>query len=191
MAFPWEAIRSVKLGTGNIVEDMKLGIDLAIAGYPPRLCPDATLSGAAAPDRGSTLKQRTRWEHGHVQTMLTQAPRLLVRGLFTARPSLIALGLELAVPPLSLLMIGWAVLLMFCLVWWQRMDGNSMPIVILLAAASLSGCSLSLSWYKHGRGMLPASTLLLAPLYVLWKVPIYLKMMVAREKKWQRTERIG
>src|SRR5213078_2248896 len=108
MAFPWAVLSAAELGTGNIVEDMKLGVDLALAGTAPRLSPEATLSGAAAPDRGSTLKQRTRWEHGHVQTMLTQAPRLLVGGLLKARPSLLALGLELAIPPLSLLFVSWA-----------------------------------------------------------------------------------
>jgi cellulose synthase/poly-beta-1,6-N-acetylglucosamine synthase-like glycosyltransferase len=60
MAFPWTVIRAAHLGTGNIVEDMKLGVDLALAGHPPRLCPEARLSGAAAPDRGSAIKQRTR-----------------------------------------------------------------------------------------------------------------------------------
>src|SRR5262249_21057825 len=80
MAFPWKVIQAAHLGTGNIVEDMKLGADLALAGYPPRLCPAARLCGAAAPDRQATVKQRTRWEHGHVGTLLTQAPRLVLAG---------------------------------------------------------------------------------------------------------------
>ena len=41
MAFPWALIRSVDLGSGQIVEDLKLGLDLAGAGYPPGFCPDA------------------------------------------------------------------------------------------------------------------------------------------------------
>jgi cellulose synthase/poly-beta-1,6-N-acetylglucosamine synthase-like glycosyltransferase len=63
MAFPWAVIRAANIGTGNIVEDMKLGVDLALAGHAPELCPTAQLSGAAAPDSTTTIKQRTRWEH--------------------------------------------------------------------------------------------------------------------------------
>ena len=35
MAFPWSCISHANLANSNIVEDMKLGIDLSIAGKPP------------------------------------------------------------------------------------------------------------------------------------------------------------
>ena len=41
MAFPWELIRSADLAHGSIVEDVKLGLDLAQAGSPPLFCPSA------------------------------------------------------------------------------------------------------------------------------------------------------
>jgi glycosyltransferase involved in cell wall biosynthesis len=39
IAFPWKVIRSVDLASGWIVEDLKLGCDLAIAGHPPDFAP--------------------------------------------------------------------------------------------------------------------------------------------------------
>jgi cellulose synthase/poly-beta-1,6-N-acetylglucosamine synthase-like glycosyltransferase len=39
MAFPWSIIRSVSLASGNIVEDMHMSLDLAIAGHPTLFCP--------------------------------------------------------------------------------------------------------------------------------------------------------
>ena len=191
MAFPWEVIRAAHLGTGNIVEDMKLGADLALAGFAPRLCPAARLSGSAAPDRKATIKQRTRWEHGHVHTLATQTPRLLLAGLRRGRPGLIGLGLELGVPPLSLLVAGWALALVGCLVWWQGAGGSWAPAVTLVSAAVLAGGAIFMAWVKFGRRTLPFSTLLAAPLYVVWKLPIYAKMLVAREKTWVRTDREG
>jgi cellulose synthase/poly-beta-1,6-N-acetylglucosamine synthase-like glycosyltransferase len=191
MAFPWGTMKTARLGTGNIVEDMKLGVDLALAGHPPRLCPGARLSGAAAPDRKATIKQRTRWEHGHVHTMLTQAPRLIGAGLLRLRPGLIGLGLELAIPPLSLLAAVWAVLLGVCLLWWQTNDGSWAPALTLASAAVLAGVGVLFAWARFGRRMLPARTLVLAPVYVLWKLPIYLKLLGRREKSWVRTERDG
>jgi cellulose synthase/poly-beta-1,6-N-acetylglucosamine synthase-like glycosyltransferase len=191
MAFPWQVIRSAHLGTGNIVEDMKLGADLALAGYPPRLCATARLSGAPAPDRKSAAKQHTRWEHGHVQTLLTQCPRLVLTGLIRLRLGLVGLGLELAVPPLSLLVTGWTLLLIVCLLWWQLAEGSWAPAGTLVGAAALASGAVLLAWAKFGRTMLPLATLLAAPVYVAWKLPIYVKMLIAREKTWVRTERDG
>lgn len=39
MAFPWLIIRSVSLASRNIVEDMQMSLDLAIAGPPTVFCP--------------------------------------------------------------------------------------------------------------------------------------------------------
>ena len=44
MAFPWDIIRSVDLATGRIVEDLKLGLDLALAGAPPMFLPSAVVT---------------------------------------------------------------------------------------------------------------------------------------------------
>jgi cellulose synthase/poly-beta-1,6-N-acetylglucosamine synthase-like glycosyltransferase len=191
MAFPSDVLRKAHLGTGNIVEDMKLGADLALAGHPPRLCPAARLAGVAAPDRQATIKQRTRWEHGHVHTLLTQAPRLMIAGLARFRPGLFGLGLELAVPPLSLLIAVWAALLAVCLVWWQGAGGSWAPAVTLMGGAVLMGGAIFAAWVKYGRRTLPLMTLLTAPVYVAWKLPIYAKMLISREKTWVRTERDG
>jgi cellulose synthase/poly-beta-1,6-N-acetylglucosamine synthase-like glycosyltransferase len=189
MAFPWKAIQSVNLASGHIAEDLKLGVDIALAGYPPRLCPRATLTGAAAPDREAAAKQRTRWEHGHVQTLLSGAPRLLFFGVVWGRPSLIGLGLELAVPPLSLLGLGWGVLLAICLVWWQAAGGSWAPALTLSGGAILAGSAVFVAWAKFGRKMLPLFTLAAAPLYIAWKLPIYLRLLNRREKTWVRTDR--
>jgi hypothetical protein len=107
------------------------------------------------------------------------------------RPGLIGLGLELGVPPLSLLVAIWAVLLTVCVLWWQLRDGSWAPALTLASAALLAGLAVLAAWAKFGRRMLPLGTLLTAPFYVAWKLPIYAKMLFAREKSWVRTERDG
>lgn len=189
MAFPWNAIQSANLASGNIVEDMKLGIDLAIAGHPSLLCTSAQLSGAAAPDRQSAARQRTRWEHGHVQTLISQVPRLLFATVTRARPGLLGLALEMSVPPVSLLLVVWAALLSVCLVSWQWAEGHWAPAVAVIAMAVLAAGAVFLAWAKFGRRTLPMLTLFAAPLYIAWKLPVYGKLLTARERKWVRTER--
>lgn len=190
MAFPWNVIQPANVATGNIVEDMKLGLDLAIAGHPPRLCSSAALAGAAAPDRRSATQQRTRWEHGHVQTMITQVPRLLLGAITRMRPRLFGLALEMSIPPLSLLILTWAILLSICLVSWQWAEGHWAPAVVLIGMASLAGGAVFLAWAKFGRRTLPMLSLFAAPLYIAWKLPVYGKLLTARQRKWIRTDRV-
>src|SRR4051812_40886163 len=44
MAIPWNVIGAADLGTGWIVEDLKLGLDLASSGHPPLFCPSACVT---------------------------------------------------------------------------------------------------------------------------------------------------
>ena len=188
MAFPWTVVQGIELGTGNIVEDMQLGIDLALAGHPPRFCPEARFESDDAPNIEATAKRRTRWEHGHVFTMMSQIPRLLGSGIVKCRPRLLVLALELCVPPLSLLLILNAGLLGICMGWWQ-LGGSIAPALILIFGLVVGIATILAAWSKFGRKLLSLKILCLLPIYVLWKVPIYLKLMVAPQKTWVRTER--
>src|SRR5882724_3303599 len=64
MAFPWTVIRSVELSSGVIVEDLKLGLDLASTGYAPLFCPSAVISSDFPSSAEGAMGQRKRWEHG-------------------------------------------------------------------------------------------------------------------------------
>lgn len=188
MAFPWEVICTSPLASGNIVEDMQLGLDLAIAGSPPLLCPTARVTGLLPSlDRAAT-SQRTRWEHGHMQTLLTQVPRLLGEAVRQRRIDLLALALDLVVPPLSLLVMLWLGLaLMAALAFTAGASG--LPALILAVEGGLMLMAIAAAWGKFGRTMIPAQTLLAIPLYLLWKVPLYAAFLVRRQTKWVRTER--
>src|SRR5262249_44966332 len=130
MAFPWQTLRDVKLASGNIVEDMQMGLDLAAAGHPPRLCSDARVSGDLPGSEQAAVGQRKRWEHGHLQTLFTQVPRLTAAAVRRGKPSLFGLALELSVPPLSLLFLLWAVVLAAAIGLWE-LGGSPWPGVVL------------------------------------------------------------
>lgn len=190
MAFPWPIIQQAPLASGNIVEDMQMGIDLTVEGHAPRLCSQALVLGELPVAGAAAVKQRTRWEHGHMQTLLTQAPRLALASLRKLRPDLFGLALELSVPPLSMLMMLWAAGLACTLVGWA-LGGLPCPSIVLVIGGLMVPVSILAAWFKFGREKLPLSALLSTPFYVLWKIPIYLSFLVRREKKWVRTERTG
>jgi cellulose synthase/poly-beta-1,6-N-acetylglucosamine synthase-like glycosyltransferase len=188
MAFPWWVIQKAELGTGNIVEDMQLGIDLAIAGYAPRFCPESRFESNDAPSEAATTKRRTRWEHGHVRTLLTQAPRLLLAGLVQLRPRLIALAMELAVPPLSLLLLIQTALLVVSIIW-AMLGGSFIPAIVLTSGAIAGAIGVFVARNKFARDLISLKTMVFLPIYVLWKLPIYLKLLLAPERIWVRTDR--
>jgi hypothetical protein len=188
MAFPWPVLRAASLASGNIVEDMRLGVDLAVAGHAPKLCPQGLVRGELPVSKQGSLAQRKRWEHGHLQTMLTQVPRLLAAAIGQRRPSLFGLALELGVPPLSLLFLLWGVVLVGA-VSLGLLEGSLLPAIVLVGGGVGTLLAIFAAWFKFGRQHLPLTALLAAPLYVLWKVPIYLAFVFHRQLDWIRGER--
>lgn len=188
MAFPWHLIRSASLASGNIVEDMQLGVDMAVAGYAPSLCTNARVKGLLPQKEKAAKSQRTRWEHGHLQTLLTQVPRLLKAALQQKRIDLFFLSLDWAIPPLSLLVMLWLAGLVVT-VSAGLLGLSWLPALLVGLSGSMLLVAIVSAWFKFGRADLPILTLLAVPFYVLWKIPLYLAFIVRPQKKWVRTER--
>jgi cellulose synthase/poly-beta-1,6-N-acetylglucosamine synthase-like glycosyltransferase len=188
MAIPWDLMDIRRLATGNIVEDMQLGIDLAIDGHPPEICLEARVTGFLPSGRKAAFIQRTRWEHGHLGTLMIQAPRLWWQAIRQARPALLGMALDLAVPPLALLCMVWAATAGLSLALALR-GGGRWPAVVSGATGGMIGLSIVLAWARHARGIIPGKVLAFAPIYALWKVPLYLAFLFKRQKTWVRTPR--
>jgi cellulose synthase/poly-beta-1,6-N-acetylglucosamine synthase-like glycosyltransferase len=188
MAFPWSVIRSVNVANADIVEDMKLGLDLNIAGYPSSFCPDARVIGNLPLSTAAAKSQRTRWEHGHIQTILKYVPQLVLAALRQKRFDLLMSALDLCIPPLSLFVVIWFgvmfVSLLFALVTTQWLVN-----AIAQLAGVLFGAAILISWAKFARSDLPLQELFAIPLYIIWKIPLYLKFLIQPQKVWIRTER--
>ena len=189
MAFPWSLISGAALATDNLVEDMQLGMDLALAGHAPRFCPAARVTGRLPGKTAAAAVQRTRWEHGHLQTILRNVPRLVGQRLKQQRPGLIGLALDLAVPPLALLVILWGVVTVVAAALWMAGLAGMVPLGALAAIGGLLAASILAGWARFARHILPLRTLLSIPFYVVWKVPLYLAFLWKRQQVWIRTER--
>lgn len=188
MAFPWAAFQSVSLASGNIVEDMNLGLDLAIAGFPPLFCATANVTGVLPQQEKAAETQRTRWEHGHLQTLLTQVPTLAKAAWQQGRVDLLAIALDLLVPPLSLLVTLW--LASFAVATLAAGLGlSALPMWLLGGQGVLLVVAILSAWGKYCRATLPLKTLAAIPLYILWKIPLYFAFLAKPETAWVRTER--
>jgi len=190
MAFPWRSLSNAQLATGHIVEDLKLGIDLALAGTPPLFCPDALVTSEFPTSNTGLTTQRTRWEHGHLGVILSEAPRLLVRSMRPPNKDLLALALDLGVPPLALLALGSAAVFALGVLFFL-VTGIVAPFALGLVSVTLLAVALLLAWYSYGRRIVSLGNLAYAGVYALWKIPLYAKFLVARQLDWVRSKRDG
>lgn len=188
MAFPWDIIKNSEIGNGNIVEDMKLGIDLVSNGNGALFYPAACVK-SKFPSGGDALEsQRTRWEHGHMHTIFSESLPLFLKGLLKLKPSAAFFAIDLAILPLSLLVLFLFVSTGLAAV---ASELTTDPIYLTWSITLLGNFVIwsLLAWFVYGRKILSFSELAAVPFYMLSKIPIYLKLVGRREKKWKRTDR--
>ena len=189
MAFPWSAISPIDIASSETVEDLKLGLDLAMSGHPPTFCPIAVVTSEFPTLQNAALNQRERWEHGHIRMILSAAPRVILRGLINRKLTLLMMGLDLAVPPLTVLMFltagtAAASACMF-------LAGFS-SIALVISALNLATliAAVFLCWFTRGRDILPPHSIFALFAFALNKLVLYRKMMTHRgPTEWIRTNR--
>lgn len=189
MAFPWRAIAEMPSLDAELAEDLVMGVELALAGYAPRFCPECSVLGELPSTSTAAKQQRVRWEHGHLATLFRYGPRAFWRGLRTGRLGLISTGLDLMIPPIALLVAAQLVVLLLA-VAVAALGGSPYPVAVAATSVALVGVAVLLGWARFGRGLIPFRSLAFAPFYLLWKVPIYLRYFTGRrEREWRRTDR--
>jgi cellulose synthase/poly-beta-1,6-N-acetylglucosamine synthase-like glycosyltransferase len=189
MAVPFAQLATVSVPGSHLVEDMVLGLRLTLLGWPPMYTDMAHIVSVQPDDPSTALGQRRRWEHGHLRTLLSFGPTLLVRGLLRGSVDMVAMALDLLVPPLALLTV-----LIGCYVATaaaaRLLLGLRWPLMLASAEALLLVAAVGLAWVLEGRSILKLHHFLLVPLYVAWKLPLYFALLLRRgQRNWQRTSR--
>jgi glycosyl transferase family 2 len=188
MALPFELFRSARLASANVVEDLALGLELAARDRAPQLAGDAQVWSSGSTEEG-TLTQRRRWEGGFLRTALRSAPQAIWNGLRRGDLRRAFGGLDLLIPPLALLallnaavLIAGGLLILLGARWWPV----AAQIAILAAAALL----VFIAWLREGREFISLAALARLPLYVAWKLPLYLGLgRKGAPRDWLRTGR--
>ena len=188
MAFAWQDIGLINLASGHIVEDLQMGLDFCRSGKPPLFCPAARVSSYFPRSDEGLSTQRTRWEHGHLGVIFSDAPKLLLESLRRGNWPLLGMTFDLLVPPLALLTL--AAVAAFSMAWLLFMlSGLLAPAMLASIGMLLLGVAIVLAWGKCGRDVISFVTLLYAPFYVLKKIPLYLGFLLKRQVDWVRSKR--
>ena len=189
MAGPFSLFQASAHVRSSIVEDLALGLELAEQGRPPQLVTDAFVWSGSSTEQG-TLIQRRRWEGGFLATAARYGPKALAHGLARGNIRSILAGLDLLVPPLALfaalniaaLALAAVLTLVFGAAWW--------PIIVHALLLTGAGFAVLAAWMCEGRPFVSLGVLARLPLYVLWKLPMYLGLARSGAPgEWLRTGR--
>jgi len=189
MAFPWELIARANLATGALVEDLKLGLELAVTGHSPIFCPAAVVTSEfPVTDEGNRTQQR-RWEEGHLGVIAAEIPGLLFTAIRRRNVNLLVLVLDAAVPPLSLLVM---MVISFLLLGAgaRALGMGSAAFAISLTAFLGLMVATTCCWLKVGRNLLTPSSAFTIAGALLRKIPFYWRILIRRDRSgWIRTDR--
>ena len=188
MAFPWTLIQKANLASGHIVEDLKLGLDFSEQKHAPLFCPEAVVTSTFPLNNEGVKSQRTRWEHGHLAMIVKEGPALLYKSITTLNLGMFALVLDLCVPPLALLTLLVITLSIVATVM-MLVTNDFLPWLLGIPLLFLLGLAVFLSWTKFGKSILSISNLTYAPIYMLAKIPLYLRFLIKRQIEWVRSKR--
>jgi cellulose synthase/poly-beta-1,6-N-acetylglucosamine synthase-like glycosyltransferase len=189
MIFSWDVIRAAPLASGNLVEDLKLGLDLAAIGKPAVFFPFVIGTSEFPMTVNGTESQRQRWVQGHIGLIVTRVPRLLFQAFTSRNPDLLVLALDLLVPPLSLLgLLNVGVFLLTCLA--TAFGLPSAPMEISAMNLMVFTITVLFAWLKFGRDALPARSFLKIGPLIVQKLRLYGQMLLGRgAAQWVRTDR--
>lgn len=188
MAFPWAVLQSANLASSELAEDVKLGLDLALAGVFPVFCPDARLTSDVVAGPVQDKGQRARWEHGTIDLIVRYLPRLVGKFLRTGDRKLLFVALDIGIPPLALLALGLGGHFLLSAIY-LLLAGSALPVAVSLAGICIFGVAIGLAWWRHGQDNVSLSWLLWAPIYALSKIPLYVKFLTNRQREWKRADR--
>jgi len=189
MIFPWNIINTAPLASGHLVEDLKLGLDLAALGTAAHFFPSVVCTSEFPVSVAGTDSQRQRWVGGHVAMIVQTLPHYLLLAITTANFDLLVLALDLAVPPLS--MLGFLIAAIFVLTLLAWLVGFSV-VALLIATGNGVAFALAviLAWLAFGRDILPGRRLLSIGSLIVQKLRLSGRLLSGKmSSRWIRTDR--
>jgi cellulose synthase/poly-beta-1,6-N-acetylglucosamine synthase-like glycosyltransferase len=189
MAFPWSVLRAADLSNDNLVEDMKLGLDLARLGHAPSFCADALVLSMFPHSQAGSMTQSRRWESGHLSMIKTAMSTLMTRGSLR-NLELLSMILDILVPPLALLVLLLGTVFAFTALLFLA-GITTLAFAVSFVNLLLVTIGISAAWFANGSKLLPIGKLYRIPLYALRKAAFYAKIFRgdAANGGWIRTDR--
>ena len=185
MAFRTELLKQYGWPCHSEVEDMEFTLRLLVDGITVNYNPDAVIRSEMVTSGKSASSQRSRWEGGRFMLVRKMTQPLLNLFVTTGNTRYLYAFAELATPPLSLLVMLFSIAsagsLLLLKGGWLLLAASFWLILIFYVISGQIQRHAPLSTWLY---------LAAAPLYILWKIPLYAGMMLKKKSSvWVRTTR--
>lgn len=171
--------------TASLTEDIEYHMALILGGHRVTFAPDAIVWAEMPSSLQAARTQNVRWERGRQEMLRQYVPRLLRAAVARRSFLLFDAAIEQIIPPFSLVAAG-SVLSLIAAVVLQSMPAMLLGGFLLLGQAVYILAGLWLS----GAPKKVYQALLYAPIFIIWKVWLYLRVLVGLDRKgWTRTTR--
>lgn len=187
-AIPYEQIRRLPISSGDIAEDMKLGIEILFAGKNVAFLPHAGILSDLPETTPSITTQHKRWEHGHIMLIGSQFPKLLKHAVQTHSWKVFISAMDLAIPPFTLLMLYNFLLLAISGLWFYATK-DLRPIAVASITTILQIFSLLLVNQTLNPGKLCIADIRGCLAFIISKRAIYLSLLTGNISTWIKTDR--
>lgn len=191
MCFDASLLRTVKWDESSLGEDLDMGIDLIRRGEKIYFNPDAVVYALMPEQASSATTQRMRWEGGRFASLRRRVPKLLREAWQKKSLALFEAAIDAAYPPLAIMLLVSAAfalinygLLSAGIIGNATIFGGWVAVLGMITLHCLFGLMVARIRFRN---ML---ALLYVPRYLLWKLRVYLAMLIGHTQKgWVRTER--
>lgn len=183
MAFRTSLLLKYGWPAHSVVEDMEFTLMLLRNKIKVNYNPRAIITSEMTGNRRQADIQRNRWEGGRFRLALKVLPELLLK-IVTGRFRYIPLCMDLIVAPLSLLAAQ--------LSFWTTATFFFFPelLVPLLLLNGILALYVASGQFQRRAGAALWCYLLLAPVFILWKLMLYAQMLCSQAPAvWTRTPR--
>ncbi|MCU0489981.1 MAG: glycosyltransferase [Chloroflexaceae bacterium] len=184
MVFAADIMRNYRW-SGSLTEDLEYHMALILNGERVMFAPDAIVWAEMPNSLAASNSQNARWEQGRVEMVRNYVPRLLWKSVQRAKFVLFDAAMEQIIPPFSIVTIASVVCLLAALVLQA-------PLAVWLGVALVVG---QVIYVITGLVLARApgkvyQALLYAPIFVIWKVLLYGRVLAGGSPKgWVRTAR--
>lgn len=168
----------------SLAEDVEYYLKLTDEGIKVDFAPEAELWSDMPASLGAARSQNLRWERGRLLMAWKYGGRFLLEAILQRNPVKLDAAIEQLIPPLSITFV-----VTFALLILSLFTARVWVIAPALAAnAALMGhllvglTSARVPWRVY-------RAFSFAPVFVVWKMWVYLQAMVPKQMRWTRTDR--
>jgi cellulose synthase/poly-beta-1,6-N-acetylglucosamine synthase-like glycosyltransferase len=184
MVFAAEVLREYQW-SASLTEDIEYHMALILGGHRVTFAPDAIVWAEMPSSLKAARTQNVRWERGRQEMVRQYVPRLIRAALARRSFLLFDAAIEQLIPPFSLVAAA-SLLLLICALLLQNTSAIFLGVFLVIGQVLYILAGL----YLSGAPKKVYQALLYAPVFIIWKVWLYIRVLIGLDRKgWTRTAR--